>query len=674
VDKTTDKTSQSQLETLAVNTIRTLSIDAVQKANSGHPGLPLGAAPMAYVLWQRHMRHNPRHSKWQNRDRFILSAGHGSMLLYSLLHLTGYNVSLEDIKNFRQWDSPTAGHPEYHWADGVETTTGPLGQGFSNAVGFAMAEAFLAATFNRPGYNIVDHYTYVIASDGDLMEGVAAEAASVAGHLKLGKLIVLYDDNNVMLSAPTNVTFTEDVSKRFEAYGWQTITISDGNDIEAIDAALKEARADLTRPTLISVRTIIGFGSPNKQGTFKAHGEPLGADEVKLTKQALGWATDEPFTIPGEALEHFREAVERGAQLEAEWHALVEKYRVEFPDLAAKWEAAHAEHYPAGWDADLPRYEAGSPAVAPRDTNGAALNALAKHFPTFIGGDADLSSSTKTLIKDGGTFSPNNYAGRNIAFGVREHAMGAIANGLALHGGIVKPYTATFMTFSDYMRPPIRLASIMNISPVFIFTHDSIGVGEDGPTHQPIEQLAALRAIPSLITFRPADANESVASWKVAFEQKGPTVLVFTRQKLPVLDPQGVMEGVARGAYIKAEAQGENPHVILIGTGSEVYLCLEARDQLAVHGIWARVVSMPSIELFAKQDETYRDFVLPPSIKARVAIEAGTTFGWHRWVGEKGKVIGLDRFGASAPAERIFKELGITSQAVVEAARALVGR
>jgi transketolase len=664
------------LDLLSINTLRFLAVDAVQKANSGHPGLPLGAAPMAYVLWMRYLRHNPRNPGWANRDRFVLSAGHGSMLLYALLHLTGYDLSLDEIKQFRQYGSATPGHPEYGHAPGVETTTGPLGQGVSNAVGLALAESFLAATFNRPDFNIVDHYTYVLASDGDLMEGVASEAASLAGHLKLGKLIVLYDDNKVMLSNDTAAAFTEDVAGRFAAYGWQTIAVEDGNDLDRIAAAIEEAKADPTRPALIAVRTIIGYGSPNKQGTHKAHGEPLGAEEVKLTKQALGWTVEDPFYIPGAALEHLRSAVESGALWEAEWNALYTEYQGQYPDLAAQYEAAMRGTLPAGWDANLPALmqPAGSKATATRDTNGAALNAIAKHIPTMIGGDADLVSSTKTAISGQAIFSASNRTARNLQFGVREHAMGAIINGLALHGGIIKPYTATFMTFSDYMRPPIRLASIMKIAPIFVFTHDSIGVGEDGPTHQPVEHLAALRVIPGLTVFRPADVNETVAVWRAAMELTTPSVLIFTRQKLPVYAPDGVLEGVGRGAYIKAEADGGTPEVILLSSGSEVSLAMSARDELAQAGVRARVVSMPSWELFRRQDKAYRDHVLPPQVRARVAIEAAVPMGWHEWVGDQGKVIALDRFGASAPYEVIYQNLGLTSTAVVAAARDLLGK
>lgn len=660
----------TSVETLAINAIRFLAVDAVQKANSGHPGLPLGAAPMAYTLWTRYLRHNPRNPNWANRDRFILSAGHGSMLLYALLHLTGYDLSLDDIKAFRQWESKTPGHPEWHVTPGVETTTGPLGQGFANGVGMALAESFLAATFNRPDFPVVDHYTYVLASDGDLMEGVASEAASLAGHLKLGKLIVLYDDNKVMLSAATSAAFSEDVLARFDAYGWHTQRVEDGNDTAAIAQAIEAATAESERPSLIAVRTIIGYGSPNKQGTSKAHGEALGADEVKLTKQALGWPTEPDFYVPPQALDHLRSAVDHGPRWEAEWQAMFQAWAATYPDLAALWESAYSGKLPDGWDKDIPVWQVGAKPVATREANGEVLNAIAKHVPTMIGGDADLSGSTRTLINGAKAYGSAARDGRNIQFGVREHAMGSLTNGMALHGGVIKPYTATFMTFSDYMRPPIRLAALMNIPPIFVFTHDSIGVGEDGPTHQPVEHVAALRAIPNLVVLRPADGNETAAAWKTAMEQHGPTVLVFTRQKLPILPPGGVMEGVARGAYVVAEAEGGAPQVLLLGTGSEVHIALAARDLLAKEGIRARVVSMPSWELFAKQDAAYRDQVLPPSVRARVAVEAGVSMGWHRWVGDQGRVVALDHFGASGPQEILYREFGLTPEAVAAAAKA----
>jgi transketolase len=662
--------AQQSLDLQAVNTIRFLAVDAVQKANSGHPGLPMGAAPMAYALWTRLLNHNPRNPDWFNRDRFVLSGGHGSMLLYALLHLTGYDVSLDDLKNFRQLDSLTPGHPEYHHTPGVETTTGPLGQGLSTAVGMAVAERFLAATFNRPGHEIIDHYTYVLASDGDLMEGVSSEASSLAAQWKLHKLIVLWDDNKIALSTPTDVVFTEDTLKRYEAYGWQVLPVTDGNDVEAISQALDIARAQTDKPTLIPVRTTIGYGSPKKAGTTHAHGEPLGKEEVIASKENLGWPTDQDFLIPGNVLEHFRSALDKGAAAEAHWSRRVELYGAAFPDLATKLEHAIAGKLPDGWDAEIPTYAAGSAAMATRDANGAALNAIAKFIPTFIGGDADLAGSTKTPIKGAPDFSPTNYAGRNFRFGVREHAMGTIVNGLAVHGGIIKPYTATFFTFADYMRPAIRLAALMNARDIFVFTHDSIGVGEDGPTHQPIEQLASLRAMPGLITLRPADANESSAAWKFAMTADRPVALVFTRQKLPVYDPATTFEGVPKGGYILADSEGQ-PDVILMASGSEVSLVMAARDELAKENIKARVVSIPSFEVFREQSASYRDHVLPAHVTARVAIEAASPFGWHEWVGLAGQVIALNRFGLSAPYEKVYERLGLTVKAVVEAVKGM---
>lgn len=659
----------SDLQQLAINTIRTLSIDAVQKANSGHPGLPMGAAPMAYALWMQHMRHNPRNPRWANRDRFILSAGHGSMLLYAMLHLTGYDLSLDEIKNFRQWGSKTPGHPEYHETPGVETTTGPLGQGAANAVGLALAEAYLASYFNRPGYPVVDHYTYALVSDGDLMEGVVAEAASLAGTWGLGKLIYLYDDNRVTLDGDTEQTFTEDVLARFQAYGWHTLTVADGNDVDAISAAIGQARAVTDRPSLVAVRTIIGYGSPNKQGTSKAHGAPLGKDEVRLVKEAYGWP-QEAFFIPGQALEHLRQAVERGAAYEQEWQGMFAAWRQAFPDLAREWDAAFSGQLPAGWDADLPVYTAGK-AIATRNASGEVLNAIAKHIPTMIGGDADLASSTKTLLKGQAETGPGRPAARNLRFGVREHAMGSIVNGLALHGGILKPYTATFLTFSDYMRPAIRLGALMGLPVIYVFTHDSIGLGEDGPTHQPIEHLAALRAIPNLVVMRPADANETAAAWRTAMTLAHPVVLTFSRQDLPVLAGDHVRPGVARGGYVLSDCEG-TPQVILIATGSEVSLALAAQERLAAEGIRTRVVSLPSWELFDAQDAEYRDSVLPPAVTARISIEAGVTQGWERYVGCAGRALGLSRFGASAPYETLYREFGLTVEAVAAAARDLL--
>jgi transketolase len=662
----------TDLQTLAINTIRTLSIDAVQKANSGHPGLPMGAAPMAYALWTRHLKHNPHNPKWANRDRFVLSAGHGSMLLYSLLYLTGYDVPLEQIKNFRQWGSITAGHPEYHLTPGVETTTGPLGQGAGTSVGMALAEAYLSSYFNRPGFDIVDHYTYVLVSDGDLMEGVASEAASLAGHWGLGKLIYLYDSNRITLDGSADMTFTEDVAARFRAYGWHTIDVDNGNDVEAVSLAIANAKAVDDKPSLISVRTIIGYGSPNKQNTSEAHGSPLGADEVKLVKEFYGWP-QEDFYVPGEALEFFRMAIDSGIAQEQQWNDLFEAYRKEYPDLAAEFEQAQAGKLPEGWDADLPTFTA-EKKIATRNASGTVLNAIAQHIPTMIGGDADLAGSTKTLLKSAENTGPDKPAARNLRFGVREHGMGAIVNGLAVHGGMIKPYSATFFTFSDYMRPAVRIGCLMGINPIYVFTHDSIGLGEDGPTHQPIEHLLAMRAIPDLYVIRPADANETTAAWHVAMQLDKPSALVFTRQDLPVLTGEDVggleaiRGGVARGGYVLADCES-TPRVILIGTGSEVHIAYDAYKTLTAEGVKVRVVSLPCWELFEKQDAHYREAVLPASVTARVSIEAGVTLGWERYVGHKGIAIGIDRFGASAPYQHIYREYGLTAEKVVEAAQ-----
>jgi transketolase len=681
-------TSKPNLDQLCINSIRFLSIDAIQKANSGHPGLPMGAAPMAYVLWTRYLKHNPANPGWDDRDRFVLSAGHGSMLLYSLLHLTGYDLPLEQIKQFRQWESKTPGHPERGFAPGVETTTGPLGQGFGNGVGMAMAERFLAARYNRPGHEIVNHYTYAVVSDGDLMEGVAAEAASLAGHLRLGKLIYLYDDNLVSLAGTTDLTYTEDRAKRFEAYGWHVQVVHDGNDLEAIDHALNAARNETGRPSIIITRTIIGYGSPHKQNTFEAHGSPLGADEVKATKENLGWPVEPDFFIPSEALEHFRGALDNGVRAEKEWKVRFAAYEKAFPDMAREFRQVMQGELPAGWDADIPSFAPDAKGIATRSASGKVLNAIAPKIPTLIGGSADLNPSTNTGMKGLGDFEPPNldlskaqglvgggpsYAGRNISFGVREHAMGAIANGLAAHGGIL-PFTATFFTFSDYMRPAIRLACIMGLHVIYIFTHDSIAVGEDGPTHEPIEHLAALRAIPHLTVIRPCDANETVVAWRIAVETKGQVALIFSRQNLPVLD-RGLYssaEGLRRGAYILSEAANGKPDIILIATGSEIPLALEAQKKLQEQGFAARVVSMPSWELFDAQPEEYRDEVLLPSTRARLAIEAGIRQGWHKFVGDKGDILALDRFGASAPCPVVYEKLGFTVDHVVERAKILL--
>lgn len=663
------------LELQAINAIRTLSIDAVQKANSGHPGLPMGAAAMAFTLWTRHLRHNPRDPHWANRDRFVLSAGHGSMLLYSLLYLTGYDVTLDDLKNFRQWGSITPGHPEYGLTPGVEATTGPLGQGTANAVGMALAEAFLAHTFNRPGYEMVNHYTYALVSDGDLMEGVSGEAASLAGTWGLGKLIYLYDSNHITLDGKAEMTFTEDVAARYRAYGWHTVEVADGNDVEAINQAINEAKEVAARPSLITIRTIIGYGSPNKGNSHESHGSPLGVDEIKLVKEFYGWP-QEDFYVPGESLELFRSAVESGARLENDWNELLLNYRKEYPDLAAQWDQAIAGELPEGWDSEIPTFGA-EKKIATRSAGGTVLNAIAKHIPTMIGGDADLAGSTKTLIKGEGNTGPDHPAARNVRYGVREHAMGSITNGLALHGGIMKPYTATFLTFSDYMRPAIRLAALSGLAPVFIFTHDSIGLGEDGPTHQPVEHFMALRVIPHLYFFRPADANETAAAWRTVMTLKHPAAFALSRQDLPVLTGEeiggveAIHAGVARGGYVLAGAQG-TPDVILMGTGSEISIAYEAYETLKSEGINARLVSLPCWTLFDQQDAAYRESVLPSSVEARVSIEAGVTLGWGHYVWG-GIAIGVDKFGASAPYQRIYEEYGLTAAHMVAAAKQQLG-
>ena len=660
---------------LAINTIRTLSIDAVQKANSGHPGLPMGAAPMGYVLWQKHLKHNPRNPHWPDRDRFVLSAGHGSMLIYSLLHLTGYDLTLDDIKAFRQWESRTPGHPESFMTPGVEVTTGPLGQGSANAVGMALAERFLAGRYNKPGHTVVDHYTYALVSDGDLMEGISHEAGSLAGHLKLGKLIYLYDDNKISLDGPTSMAFTEDVAKRYEAYGWQVLRVEDGNtDVEAIDRALTAARADTSRPSIILVRTTIAYGSPNKAGTSHAHGSALGADEVKLTKKNLGFDPDKHFFIPDEALAHFRGAVDRGARAESEWQQRFEAWAAAHPDLAAEWRLALAGDLPEGWDSAIPAFTP-KDELATRSSGGKVLAGIASKVPWLLGGDADLAVSTMTNLPKMGDFDGQTGQGRNIHFGVREHAMGAIANGMAAHRG-VRPFTATFFTFADYERPAVRLAALSNLPVTFVFTHDSVGLGEDGPTHQPIEHLASLRAMPHLWVLRPGDANEVAEAWKVALKRKdGPTTIVLSRQNVPTLDRTkfAPAAGVARGGYILSEAPGGGkPQAIIIATGTEVQLAVAAQEKLAAAGVKARVVSLPSWELFAAQDRAYQDQVLPRDVPARVAVEAGATLGWHRWVGDRGAIVGIDRYGASAPPAVAMKNLGFTAERVVEAVQSVL--
>jgi transketolase len=661
---------------LCINTIRFLAVDAVQKANSGHPGAPMGAAPMAYVLWDRFLKHNPGDPDWPDRDRFVLSAGHASALLYSLLYLTGYDLSLEEIKQFRQWGSKTPGHPEYGLAPGVETTTGPLGQGFANGVGMAIAERWLSRHYNRPGHSIIDHYAYAIVSDGDLMEGISSEAASLAGTLQLGKIIYLYDDNGISIEGDTVVTFTEDVGHRFQAYGWQVIGPIDGMDIAAVDAAIKEAQADEVHPSLIICKTIIGYGSPNREGTGLAHGEPLGEAEVALAKERLGWMYKESFTVPPEALSHLRQAQERGKRRQAEWRERWEAYRRAYPKEAHKLENDLSGDLPDGWDSDLDGLflNEGKP-MATREASGRVMNIVSQKVHALVGGAADLAPSTKTTLKDKGHFGVDDYCGHNLHFGVREHAMGAIANGMALHRGII-PYTATFLIFYDYMRPPVRLAAFMKQRVIFIFTHDSIGLGEDGPTHQPIEQLAGLRVVPGLVVLRPADATETVEAWKVALQRcQGPTALILTRQKLPVLDRKKLApaSGVQCGGYILWQAKA-SPEVILIGTGSEVSIALEAGKLLEEKGIAARVVSLASWELFDTQPDEYRNRILPPAIKARVSIEAAVTLGWEKYVGREGIAIGVDRFGVSAPYQEIYRQLGLTAQHMAEEAERLLKR
>jgi transketolase len=660
----------------------------VQKANSGHPGLPLGAAPMAYVLWTRYLKHHPSHPLWPDRDRFVLSAGHGSALLYSLLHVTGYDLSLDEIQRFRQWGSKAPGHPERGHTAGVEVTTGPLGQGFANAVGMAIAEAQLAARYNRDGHRVVDHRTWAIASDGDLMEGVASEAASLAGHLKLGKLICLYDNNTVTLSAGTDMTFSEDRAKRFEAYGWQTIGVDDGNDLQAIDAALASACAETTRPSLILVRSHLGFGSP-EQDSFKAHGSPLGVEDVKKTKETLGWPVEPPFLVPAPALAHFREALGRGETAEREWNARMTAYAQAFPDLARELQGRLRDVLPDGWDADVPVFAADAKGMATRVAGGKVLNAIAPKLPALSGGSADLDPSTHTAMKGQGDFNPPlatgedsegsagggwSFAGRNLHFGVREHAMGAIVNGLAAHGGFIA-YGSTFLIFSDYMRPPIRLAALMGLHAIHVFTHDSLALGEDGPTHQPVEQLANLRAIPHLTLIRPADANETAVAWKVAIETRDrPVLLALTRQDVPTLDRArcASAEGVRRGAYVLSDSESAAPTLLLLASGSEVGLIVAAAERLAADGVAVRCVSMPSWELFEAQPQSYRDEVLPPQVKARLAVELGVRQGWDRWLGERGDMVEVDRFGASAPAGVLLANYGFTVDNVVARAKALL--
>ncbi|MFZ2487709.1 MAG: transketolase [Anaerolineae bacterium] len=668
--------NEQDLTQRAINTIRFLAVDGVQKAKSGHPGAPMGIAPAAYTLWTRFLKHNPAHTHWADRDRFVLSAGHASMLLYSLLHLTGYDLPLSELQQFRQWGSKTPGHPEYGHTAGVEMTTGPLGQGFASAVGMAIAERHLAATFNRPGFDIVDHYTYAIVSDGDLMEGISHEAASLAGHLQLGRLIYLYDDNHISIDGSTSIAFTEDRMARFAAYGWHTQQVADGNDVEAIAAAIAAAQAETARPSIIAVRTIIGYGSPNKQNTPGVHGEPLGPDEVALTKQALDWPLEPTFYIPDDVLVHFRRALDEGAQSEQAWQERFAAYAAAYPELAAEWERRWRGELPADWDAALPNYMPDAKGDATRNISGVAINALAGRVPELLGGSADLAPSTKTWIKGSPAFAPGAYEGRNFHFGVRELGMAAAVNGMMVHGG-VRPYGATFLVFSDYLRPGVRLAALMQIPSIFIFTHDSIGLGEDGPTHQPVEHLAALRAIPHLVTLRPGDANETIAAWRVAMTHRGgPVAFALTRQNLPTLPGTNADPalGVGMGGYVLADwpIDSVGMPVILIATGSELHLAMAARDKLAQDGIPARVVSMPSWELFEAQPEDYRNAVLPPEISARVAVEAALPLGWDRYIGPRGRFVGMHGFGASAPFQTLYTAFGITVDNVVEAALAVV--
>jgi transketolase len=659
----------SRTDDLCINTLRFLAVDAVEKARSGHPGLPLGAAPIAYVLWDRFLQHNPENPKWFNRDRFILSAGHGSALLYALLHMTGYDLSIEDLMQFRQWGSKTPGHPEYGLTPGVEVTTGPLGQGFAMGVGMAMAEQYLARYYNRENLSVIDHHTYALVSDGDLMEGVSHEAASLAGHLKLGKLIYLYDDNNVSIEGSTDMTFTEDVGARFESYDWHVVKVDDANNIEAIDRAVRKAQAEVEHPSLIIVRSHIGYGSP-KQDTAAAHGEPLGTEAARATKKNLGWPLAPDFYVPDDALAHFREAVGRGRKLEEAWRQTLEAYGKKHPDLAGELRSAIRGRLPDGWDADLPAFDAGAKPMATREASGKVLNALAKRLPNLIGGSADLAPSNKTLIEGSDDFGSG--AGRNIHFGVREFATCAIVNGMALHGGVI-PYGATFLIFSDYMRPAVRLAALMRAHSTLIFSHDSIALGEDGPTHQPVEQAMSLRLIPNLTVLRPADANETATCWKMAIEAEGPVALLLTRQKLPVLDQavRVVREGTMRGGYVIRHSGKTPPDLVLIATGSEVHLAIDAAETLESGGIAARVVSLPSWEIFDKQEPAYRNEVLPRGVP-RLAIEAGVRTGWERYTGRSDAIVGLDRFGASAPGEVVYNKLGFNVKNVVETATKLV--
>ncbi|MCL5281210.1 MAG: transketolase [Planctomycetes bacterium] len=672
-----NRKAQDYLDTLCINTIRTLAMDAVQKADSGHPGTPMALAPAAYVLWTKFLRYNPANPQWFNRDRFILSAGHASMLQYALLFLTGYDLTLDDLKNFRQWGSRTPGHPEYTRTPGVDTTTGPLGQGFMNAVGMAIAEAHLAAVFNRPGHDIVDHYTYAICSDGDLMEGASHEAASIAGHLKLGKIIFLYDDNHISIEGKTELTFTDDVARRFEGYHWHVQNLGEkANDLAAITRALRRAQQEKDRPSLIIIRTHIGYGAPHMQDTKEAHGQALGEEEVKLTKRAYGWPEDEHFYVPQEVLNHMRQAKDRGRELEAAWNQRFGDYKAQHADLARLFAASLHGDLPADWAGDIPEFQADQGPMATRDAGSKVLNAIARRVPWLMGGSGDLSPSTKTLIEDSGYLEAGQYQNRNIAWGVREHGMCGCTSGLALHGGI-RPYAATFFIFTDYARPSIRLAAMMGLPVIYLMTHDSIGLGEDGPTHQPVEHLASFRALPHLCVIRPADAHETAWAWRAAMRRnQGPTMLLLTRQKVPIFDRTnlGSAEGLLQGAYILSREQADRPDVILIASGSEVQLILQAQPELEKQGIHARIVSMPSWELFDQQDQSYRDEVLPPEVTARLAVEAGAALGWCQYVTDHGDTITLHEFGASAPAKVVFQHYGFTVENVVDHAKTLVQR
>ena len=663
--------TRQNIDDLCINTIRALSMDAVQKANSGHPGAPMGLAPAAYVLWTRVMKHNPENPGWLDRDRFVLSAGHASMLLYSLLHLSGYAVTLDDIKNFRQWNSKTPGHPEFGHTPGVETTTGPLGQGFANAVGMAMAERHLAARFNSPGHEIVDHYTYMICGDGDMMEGISSEAASLAGHLGLDKLICIYDDNKISIEGSTEIAFTEDVALRFKAYHWHILNVDDGNDIDAIYNAIQAAKAQTGRPSLIVLSTHIAYGSPNKQDTADAHGAPLGEEEVRLTKKSLGIPEEALFNIPDAVWNHFIQCVEAGREAEDEWQEKFQAYNKNHPDMAKKWVDAMSGFLTTGWDEDIPEFSVSDGPMATRTASGKVLNAIASRLPTLIGGSADLAPSNKTLLETSHEFQKDAYDGRNIRFGVREHAMGGIMSGMFLHNGL-RPYGGTFLVFADYLRPALRVAAIMNIPVIYVFTHDSIAVGEDGPTHQPVEHLVSLRAIPGLTVIRPADASETSQAWRRALKiTNSPIALILSRQKLPVLKSNAIRDGLAKGAYVLEDCDGK-PDIILIGTGSEVHIILEAKARLLEKGVAARVVSMPSWELFEKTSQKYKDRVLLPDVQTRLAVEAGSPMGWCRYVGTRGAVIGINSFGASAPGGIVMEKYGFTSEHVVQKALDLI--